>query len=149
MNGREHWLPDRQIERWWVCFSDGDKSVRAWWKPFTKPGFRHCCAFRSIGDDAVLFLNPLLHRVEQGVRFEPPHEVIRQIVNLGFRVCVVERAVSEYDPARDRQVARGAFVTCASVIAYTIGLDFRGKWTPWQLWQAVIAAGGEEIWARR
>ncbi len=102
-------------------------------------------AFRGVTPDACLFLNPLMHRIENGVRLESPGDVLRHCFQLGFRVCVVEIPVSEYDPLLDRGVRRGLGLTCAAVLAYTLGLDFNWRWTPWHLWQALMAAGAEEL----
>lgn len=131
------------IERWWVVFRDSERFC--WWNVFTRPGFGHCWAFRSLTPEAVLLLNPLVHRVEQAVVFRPASEVLEGAFAAGFRVLVAERHVRVYDPARDGRVGRGLFVNCASIIAYTIGVSFSWRSTPWQLWKALKRAGAVEI----
>ena len=132
-----------ELERWWLCFCEAPQ--RVWWKTFCKPGFSHCYAFRQPQSGILIALNPLVHRVENAIVLERASDRITRELAAGHRVLVYERYTRVYDPARDRRVGRGLFITCASYIAYTIGVPFSWRSTPWQLWKAALKAGATEL----
>lgn len=134
-----------EIERWWVVFCDGDVGRPHWWDAFTRPGFRHCYAFRCLAPDVTMVIAPMVHRIEQGLVGRMPAALIELAKSGGSRVLVVERVVSEYDPARDGLVPRGPVITCATVLAYLIGVPFAWRFTPWQLWKQLLRHGAEEV----
>lgn len=138
------WQRGPEIERWWLVFTPPIEPV-GWWRVFLRPGFGHVYGFRMPQDGLLLALNPCVHRVENAVVFERACDVIERARGMGHRVLVYERLVREYDRAVDRRVGRGAFLTCASVLAYTLGLDFSWRSTPWQLWKAALKAGATEL----
>lgn len=132
-----------QVERWWIAF--GPPQGEGWWLAFTRPGFGHCYAFRMPADQVILALNPCVHRIENGLRFERAYDIILRAKAAGERVLVYERPTRVYNPHTDVRVGRGLFVTCASTVAYLVGVNFSWRCTPWQLWQALIKAGAQEL----
>ena len=133
-----------EIERWFIAFSDIVEPA-GWWRVFTRPGFGHCYCWRMPQSGVMLALNPLVHRIENAVLFGRASDGVDAAKAKGHRVLVVERPVQEYDPARDKLVGRGLGVTCASVTAYLIGLEFSWRSTPWQLYRAALRAGAIEL----
>lgn len=140
-------IPERlyEIERWWVAFGEGEREGHRWWDVFTRPGFRHCYAFRCLAPNVTLVLSPMVHRIEQALVGRMPCDLIEAAKSSGWRVLVVERVVAEYDPRRDRLLPRGPAMTCATVLAYLIGVPFAWRLTPHQLWKTLLSIGAEEV----
>lgn len=133
-----------EIERWWLVFTPPVEPV-GWWRVFLRPGFGHVYGFRMPRDGVLLALNPCVHRVESAVVFDRASEVIARALGMGHKVLVYEKRVTEYNPAIDRRVGRGAFLTCASVLGYTLGIEFGWRSTPYQLYRAALKAGATEL----
>ena len=130
-------------ERWFVVFEESQ--YRAWWTRFCRPGFRHCWAMRYLSTGIVLVIQPLRHRVEQGIYFGTVAELLTIARDGGARVLVVPKLVEVYDPRRHGLVGRGGFITCASILAYITGTPFFGRFTPWQLWKVLLRTGATEV----
>lgn len=123
--------------RWWVGFTDGQGD--AWYQWMTRPGFRHCFAFRALASEVILLVNPLLHRVDTRSFWMRPDVMIAQEQAAGARIVTIELQPTKADPPR-----RGPILTCASVCAYSMGMDTRAI-TPYGLYRAILAHGGREL----
>lgn len=133
-------------KRWWVVFRDADIAVFPWWRWFTmhRPGFGHCFAFADVpGSELNLIVNPQMGRVEYLVLEGPPSDLVQYWRAPGNTLVTISRP-----PLSDRYVSRSIGLTCASVLAYTIGVPFGGL-TPWQLYRRLLKMGAEEILGER
>lgn len=146
--GSERLHPDReppaQALRWWVGFSDDRASgFHHWWDIFTRPGFRHCYAFAELAPGVLLVVNPLIHCVHiQSIASRPWRWIEREQDEGGLIVTI------EVDPDPCKPPRRGPVMTCASLVAYTMGLDTRAV-TPYGLFRSILASGGEILQRRR
>lgn len=140
--------PDGEIERWWLCFSPAVEPA-GWWKHFTRAGFGHIYLFRQPKSGILIALNPLVHRVENAIVCARASDLIQEAHTKGYRILVFERTTRVYCPHTDVRVGRGLFLTCASYAAYTIGVPFSWRSTPWQLWKAALKAGAVELERRQ
>lgn len=132
-----------ELERWWISFSPPQSA--GWWGIFVRPGFGHCYAWRMPSDGVLIALNPCVHRVENAIVFERASEVIRRAKAANERVLVYTRPVKPYDAHSDVRIGRGLFLTCASMIAYLVGVNFSWRCTPYQLYRALLANGAKEL----
>lgn len=130
-------INEAKTERWWVAFGNGT-SPRRWYDRmgFTRPGFRHCFAFRQAHDHIVLMVDPVSSRVATEVAFVSPWRLIDHYKAAGWRVLVVERSILGYSSGPST-MARMVGVTCASMVSYLLGLD-RLALTPRGLWIDLI-----------
>lgn len=132
-----------EIERWWLVFTPPVEP--GWWRVFLSPGFGHVYAFRMPKNGICIALNPLIHRVENAIVMERASEWIERALAEGHKVLVFERHTQVYRSHIDVRVGRGWFITCASYLAYTLGIDFSWRCTPRQLWKAALKAGAQEL----
>lgn len=112
---------------------------------FTSTGFHHCFAFKAIHSEQLLFLEPARERLVVVASGGWAHSWLRAFFKKGARVVVVERTFPVYPKYSSRTPRFGPLLTCASVIAYELGIE---GWimTPKQLYTRLLRDhGGEEI----
>lgn len=136
-----------EIERWWLVFTPPVEP--GWWKVFLTPGFGHVYGFRQPKSGILIALNPLVHRVENAIVPRRASEVIDEALAQGHRVLVYERHTRVYNAQLDVRVGRGWLITCASYLAYTLGIPFGWRCTPYQLYRAALKAGAQELERRQ
>lgn len=124
--------------RWWVGFTN-NAQLDHWWQLLCRDGFRHCFAFRALTDDVLILVNPLIHRIDNRSFLMRPNELIAIEKAAGARIATIELRVSPANPPR-----RGHLMTCASICAYSMGLDTRAI-TPYGLFREIMAKGGREL----
>lgn len=124
--------------RYYFFFSDNRASLV--WRCL-RPGFRHVEMITDLDNGQIMHINPRLGRVDYGLTNEHTlAEVIEQLKALG-------RTVVMYccnAPDAGASIPRGWLMTCASYLAYSIGLPFRGA-TPYQLYVTLKARGGVDV----
>lgn len=124
--------------RYYFFFSN---SRTHWISRVFKPGFQHVEMVTELENGQVMHLNPRWGRVDLGLTMDHSlAAVIAELKRLGHR-CVMYRC-PEPDPRA--RIARGPIITCATYLAYTIGLPFRGV-TPYQLYKTLKSRGGEDV----
>lgn len=117
----------RVEERWWVVFTDIAHRRLKWWERAGRflgilpPGFGHCFCFREHWPGFVIVVNPLMARVETISGLGNAWHLNRDYLAQGMRVLVVDRVFTAARDA-DRLAWRGVPLTCASAVAYHIGL---------------------------
>lgn len=137
-------------ERWWVVFTDA--MTWRWWSRFTRPRARHVFVVRIVGPDLVLGIEPLFSRALVRVFDEDMVELLDRYLDLGHDVLVYEtgRGVPVYESGQGEYSARrllqlrSPILTCASFIAYTLGLN---GWivTPQSLKRALLKHGAQRL----
>lgn len=136
-----------QLERWWLVFTPPVEP--GWWKVFLTPGFGHVYAIRQPQSGVCIVVNPLVHRVENAIALERASDLIDQALAQGYRVLVYTKHTREYNAHTDVRVGRGWIITCASFLAYLMGIHFSWRCTPYQLYRAALGQGAEELHERR
>jgi hypothetical protein len=113
--------PRRAFRRWWVVFHPNLSDKLKWWQRIW-PG--HCFALRQVGPEDTLFINPrdLVCLVE--ILHGTPAHYLKQYRARGWKVLVVELEVSDYPPPPGIPPL-GLFTTCATVVAYCLGISTR------------------------
>lgn len=132
-----------ELERWWLIFTPPVEG--RWWNLFTREGFGHVYGFRQPQSGLLIALNPCVHRVENAILLDRASNVIDRAKAEGNRVLVYSKLTRAYDPHTDVRVGRGWFITCASFLAYVMGIPFSWRCTPYQLYRAALKAGAEEL----
>lgn len=131
-------LGDGISARWWVAFCDTDTPY--WYKLFVKRGFRHCYAIAEVGQD-VFWIETQPHRIALGITINAyPWQIIRDALVLGHTVLYVGKP----DAPTQRTWSHSPFLTCASVIAYAMGIDSRAL-TPYALFRDLKRRFGAEL----
>jgi hypothetical protein len=129
-------------ERWWICFMDSES---LWFRLWCPAGMSHCLAFKAADQDGkqTLWVTPYTSKCMVTVQPGEPWRWVRSAKARGWRVLTVEVPA---DPATTTAGVPplGIFTTCATVVAYCIGLPAR-VWLPQGLWRLVLANGGKEI----
>lgn len=87
----------------------------------------------------VLGIDPLLGVVNHVLTDADLAEILAEHKQAG-RTIVHFR----HYPESSRFIVRAPLITCASYLAYTIGIPFFGV-TAWQFYRKLMALGGEEI----
>lgn len=106
-----------------------------------KSGFRHVEMITELDNGMVFHINPLWGCTDHGLTNEIPlHAVISMLKKQGHTVVMYRQKA----PDQRKMIARGPVMTCASYLAYTIGLPFAGV-TPHQLYRCLIKRGGEVV----
>ena len=127
------------IQRYYFFFSNSHTH------PISKifrDGYQHVELITDLESGLIVHLNPRWGRVDLGLTNEIPlPDLIKKQKELG-RTVVLWRQIGAPDPAVF--IARGPIMTCASYLAYTIGLPFWGV-TPWQLYRKLMRDGGIEV----
>jgi hypothetical protein len=139
-------LPADAIERWWLIFTPPRSP--GWWRIMLTEEFGHVYAIRQPLSGILIFLDPLIHRVENAIVLERASDVISRALADGHRVLVYTKHTRAYDAHTDVRVGRGLCITCASFLAYVLGINFSWRCTPKQLYRAALRAGAEELHGR-
>lgn len=112
---------------------------------FTSEGFRHCFAFKIIHSEQLLFLEPARERLVIVAARGSAYAWNKAFHERGARILTVEREFPMYPTISARTPKYGPLLTCASLIAYELGIE---GWilTPRQLYVRLIKDhGAEEI----
>ncbi len=126
------------MRRYYFFFSN---SRTHWISRVFKPGFQHVEMVTELDNGQVMHLNPRWGRVDLGLTTDYTlAQVIRKLQDMGH-TAVIYRC-PEPDP--QTKISRGWAITCATYLAYTIGLPFAGV-TPYQLFKKLLAQGGEKL----
>lgn len=124
--------------RYYFSFSNSSTS---WISRLFKRGFQHVEVITELDGGMVMHINPRWGRVDHGLTNEIPlHQIIAELKRLGHNV-VMYRC---HEPDPRARIPRGLLVTCATYLAYTIGLPFKGV-TPYQLYKTLKSRGGEDV----
>lgn len=129
------------MEPWCIAFFDRIHIGPRWWDIFTTPGFRHCLAFRQICDGICLVIEPTMYGMNVSLRECESRELVAEAQAKGGRVLVTN---SRIPPSVE--LRRGPLVTCASVVAYCVGISSRAV-TPKGLYNHLVQDGATELWA--
>lgn len=130
---------------WNLVFEAGEH----WICRFLEPGFGHVWAYRSIGDEAWLYINPASSYWQTGIFLM--HEVpdMREITGEACRIVKVTSQIS--DPWGVRVPWLFGTVTCVEAIKGLLGIGSPWIITPYQLWrwahetaETQAVCGGEE-----
>lgn len=104
---------------WWVGFGEAAPGSMGWWhRPFTRPGFRHCLAWRAEGRH-TLVVHPRADGLEVGISmFDPAlyaaHAYRRLHLSAVLRL--------NRPPLRGRPVFR-PFATCTEIVKAALAVD--------------------------
>ena len=125
------------MQRFYFFFSN---SRTAWISRLFRPGYQHVELVGEIGD-IIFRLNPRWGRVDYEITSTYTlASVIQQLKDQGHTVVMYSCEI----PDPQKRIARGPLITCASYLAYTIGLSFAGI-TPYQLYKTLKARGGIDV----
>lgn len=124
-------------EREWVfVFTNRNDTILS---RFLKNGFKHVFAMTAIDKTTTLCIEPLRAGVEHIFHNRDVEQIIDVCCQSEFTVL---RANIKID--NDKIVPRGVFVTCATYLAYTVGLPFF-LFSPYHLYKALLKHGAREI----
>jgi len=130
---------------WFVGFPTTDSGIAPrggwrWWRWFTRPGYRHVCAWCAAADGGTLFVDWLAGRMTVEHFPEPVEQVTRHFVDQGVWTLAYAAAppgVHRRPPLRP--------LTCAEVVKSAIGLRAAIVFTPWQLARALRRRGAVPV----
>lgn len=106
-----------------------------------KDGFQHVEMITDLEGDLIMHVNPRWGRVNYGLTNEIPlPQVLKMFTDLGHTVVFFPCDLP--DPCA--KIFRGPVITCATYLAYTIGISFFGV-TPYQLYKTLLSRGGEVL----
>lgn len=106
-----------------------------------KKGYQHVEVVTEI-DGFVMHINPRWGRVDVGLTNEKElADIIKRLKEMG-RTCVYYKFNDLPDPKR--KIMRGWAITCATYLAYTLGIPFFGV-TPYQFYKHLKSRGGEDL----
>lgn len=120
---------------WWIVFKD---IPHPWIKRILRPGHQHVFAIVRM-KNLVLGIDPLLGVVNHVLSDADLAEILA-----GHKMNGCTVVHYRHYPESQKFIMRGPVMTCASYIAYTIGISFFGV-TAWQLYKKIIKLGGEKI----
>ena len=120
---------------WWVVFRPAKSRIL---RALTKTGFGHCYVFTRM-NDVVLGIDPMMGTVNHIITNSNFADMLAAQKECGYRVVVIHH---QAEPESFRM--RPPLMTCASYIAYTIGIGFFGT-TPYGLYKKLMKMGAEEI----
>lgn len=120
---------------WWFVFKDIEGR---WFNKFLKKGFQHCFAVTRM-NNLVLGVEPLMGAVNMIVTDDQFVEMLARYKMEGYTVVHFRIA-----PNSTKFKMRGPILTCASYLAYTIGLPFYGV-TAHQLYKKLMKLGGDIV----
>jgi hypothetical protein len=125
------------MQRFYFFFSNSQTS---WISRLFKRGYQHVELVGEIGD-FVFHTNPRWGRVDYAItNTYTLASVIEQLKARGHTVVMYRCEI----PDPQARIMRGPLITCATYLAYTIGLSFRGV-TPHQLYKTLKARGGVDV----
>lgn len=108
---------------WFVGFPTRDTAATrralAFWRPFTRPGYRHVLLWRAAGP-GTLWLNWIAPRFEADWEPTPVAEWTRRMVEAGVWTLAVPAEALPPPPAAGPPPF--AFATCVSVAQHALGL---------------------------
>lgn len=131
--GSKHTAPTPR--RWYFVFTDDNTTPFRW---LLRRRFRHCYAFTELADGLCFIIDPLMQHVVHEMHDRKLHELVAFAKLSGGRVVMARLA------PQHRILPRSILITCASYLAYTVGLPFFGI-TPYHLFTALIKHGAEEV----
>lgn len=142
------WPTDLPNHKWWVFFTGTLVHQRRWYKlwPSYRMPFQHCYAACEVAPEIILFIDPQVNGIVRSFVVGRPKAHIDTVLRLGGKVLFVEFPADrpDLDHTRGRN-RRAPFLTCASAIAYELGLDTRAL-TPKGLHRVLLDRyGAEEI----
>lgn len=121
--------------RWWFVFSESEKPII---KRFLKKDRSHVYAFCEMGN-ICLMIEPHLGCVNHIVTECKALDLIQAAKDEGYSVvCKIMY------PVPHKFIHRGFSITCASYLAYTVGIS-SFVFTPHQLYKKLISCGADEI----
>lgn len=121
--------------RYYFSFSN---SSTHWISCLFKRGFQHVEMLTDLDNGMVMHINPRWGRVDYGLTNEIPlHEMIAKLKDLGHTIVIF----CCDEPSPTRMIGRGWCLTCASYLAYSVGISFNGV-TPYQFYKTLIKRGG-------
>jgi hypothetical protein len=131
---------------WFVGFPTHDSRVAPrggwrWWRWFTRPGYRHVCAWCAAADGGTMFIDPLAGGLVVEHFPQPVEWVTRHFVDADVWTLAYPAA-----PARvHRRPPLRPLLTCTEVVKAAIGL--RAWWviTPRQLARALRRRGAVPV----
>lgn len=128
---------------WWVVFTDEAKP--SFFNRFLTRGFRHCWCFTQIRPYMVLVVNPCLDHCQILLNECWPYDMLREVAGRDplTRVLAFDQ-FSVYPPLASRVTRRGFPVSCASYLAYTLGIDATVQ-TPYGLYRHLMVGGGRIV----
>lgn len=100
-----------------------------WWRWFTRPGYRHVCAWCAAGDGGALFLDPLAGRLTVEFFPMPVERVTRHFIDAG----VWTLAYAAPAPNIAARPTLRPLVTCTEIVKSALGLRAWHVITPHQL----------------
>lgn len=128
------WADPTAIPRtWWVLFQD---FPGCWYLSWLRPGWRHCFALADMPGLGSVMLNP----VRGGLWVDYDQRSPAELAPLfgASRVVRIEVAFS------GAQTLRGMY-SCVSTIKAALGITRSWAVTPRQLYQELLARGGEDV----
>lgn len=120
---------------WWVVFKNADEP---WINGVCRDGFGHCLMFTRM-HNLTMMIEPHLGVVNHVLTDANIAELLAEQKAAGNTVVFFRHA-----PQPMKMLVRTPMITCASYLAYTMGLPFFGV-TPHQLYKKLIKRGGETI----
>lgn len=125
------------MHRYYFFFSN---SRTSWISRLFKRGYQHVELVGEIGD-FVFHTNPRWGRVDYAITNDfTLASVIEQLTDRGH-TAVMYRCET---PDPEARIMRGPIITCATYLAYTVGIPFGGV-TPHQLYKTLKARGGVDL----
>lgn len=121
--------------KWYFVFKSAENSLT---RKLTPEGFGHVFAVTQLENICVM-IEPLLGAVNHLLVQRNIDDLLEVFAERGYTVIGI---VMETEPNKFRM--RGPIMTCASYLAYTVGLDFWG-FTPMQLYRKLMKKGGMKI----
>lgn len=137
MDSQPRSLPHK---KWWVFFVKTDWH-RNWWYhlfPRYRAPFQHVYAACEVTNNIIMYLDPQMNGAAVSLMNGRPKDHIRFVLRSGGRVLYLERPDWHDEmTSRDLKYRRGWTITCASFIAYHMGLDTRVQ-SPWGFYDLLL-----------
>ena len=112
--------------KWWVFFQPSTRPRRWWYRliPGYSGPFQHCFAACEVSENTILLMDPKVNGMWRGFILGRPAEHIRFAKKAGMRVLFIEFEQGRPDMFLTNKINnRGLALTCASIIAYELGLS--------------------------
>ena len=131
-NRNSNFDPEAGIS-WWFVFKDVEQPLLS---RLLKPGYQHVFALTRM-HNLVLVNEPLMGAVNLMITDANLADILAEHKMLGHHVVHFRHPPN---PAKFKM--RGPILTCASYLAYTVGIPFYG-FTAWHLYKKLIKQGGD------
>ncbi len=134
--------------QWWVCFRPfEDIDAQPWkqavrWLGLSVPGIEHVLAWRRIGFERSLYINPGANTLIIDSVKCSCDDLAESYLDDGSRVFLVE--LNDVHYTSRRPINRPHMLTCAAIVSYAMGLE-RIRWTAPGLLEDLRRLGAEEI----